>query len=87
MGPQGAHARLQQGPPQAGSPASFWTTPPSAAVPPQSCPSTSPQFAGPLGEEVAQVPNVCPEAFVQVPVQQSVPAEHASPGWPQNEDA
>ena len=87
MGPQGAHARLQQGPPQEGRPASFVMTPPSALAPPQSCPSTRPQFAGPPGGEVAQVPKVCPDAFVQVPVQQSVPAEHASPAWPQNEDA
>jgi hypothetical protein len=36
VGPQGAQARLQQGPPQTGSPASLWTIPPSAAVPPQS---------------------------------------------------
>ena len=36
VGPHGAHARLQHGPPHAGSPASLRTTPPSEAVPPQS---------------------------------------------------
>ena len=36
VGPHGAHERLQHGPPQAGSPEPFRTTPPSAAAPPQS---------------------------------------------------
>ena len=36
LGPHGAHARLQHGPPHAGSPASLRTTPPSGALPPQS---------------------------------------------------
>lgn len=87
VGPHGAHARLQQGPPHAGNPASFWTTPPSAAVPPQSCPSVSPQFAGPPGGAAPHVPRVCPLGTVQVPVQQSALAEHASPPWPQKDDA
>ena len=87
MGPHGAHARLQHGPPQGGTPASVGGTPPSLALLPQSCPSTSPQLAGPPGDDASHVPNVCPEALVQAPVQQSAAAEQASPGWPQNEDA
>jgi hypothetical protein len=80
VGPHGAHARLQQGPPQAGRPASFRKMPPSAAEPLHNCPSTSPQLAGPPGDEAAQVPSACPAAFVQPPVQQSASIEQASPG-------
>jgi hypothetical protein len=36
VGPQGAHARLQHGPPQAGIPASLCATPEGPAVPPHS---------------------------------------------------
>jgi hypothetical protein len=49
-------------------------------------PSVSPQLAGPLGGEVAQVPRVCPAATVQTPVQQLPPTAHESPGWMQNEE-
>jgi hypothetical protein len=87
VGPQGAHARLQHGPPQTGRPASFWTIPPPGEVPPQSCPSCRLQFAGPPGDDDAHVPSVCAAVFVHVPVQQSVPAVQASPGCPQKEDA
>ena len=55
-------------------------------VPPQSCPSAKPQFAGPLGGDVAHVPSDCPFALAHAPVQQSVPAEHASPGCPQKDE-
>src|ERR1019366_4200861 len=87
VGPQGAHARLQHGPPHAGKPASFQLMPPSAAVPPQSWPSAMPQFAGPLGGFAPHVPRVAPAATVHDPVQQSGPAEHASPACPQNDEA
>ena len=87
VGPHGAHARLQHGPPHAGSPASLRTIPPSGALPPQSWPSTTPQFAGPPGGLAPHVPSVAPAATVQVPVQQSEPVEHASPPWPQNDEA
>jgi hypothetical protein len=73
LGPHGAHARLQHDPPHAGKPPSF------VEVAPQSCPSTTPQFAGPEAGAVPQVPSVCPEATVQAPVQQSAAVEHASP--------
>jgi hypothetical protein len=36
VGPHGAQARLQHGPPHAGSPPAFRTMPPSGALPPQS---------------------------------------------------
>jgi hypothetical protein len=58
VGPHGAQARLQQGPPQLGTPASFVTMPPSPAVPPQSSPSTRPQLAGPPGGLDAHVPTL-----------------------------
>jgi hypothetical protein len=87
VGPHGAHARLQQGPPQAGRPPSLRTIPPSGAVPPQSWPSTTPQFAGPLGGVAPHVPSVDPAATVHADVQQSDPVEHASPACPQNDDA
>jgi hypothetical protein len=87
VGPQGAHARLQQGPPHAGKPAALIATPPSAADPPQICPSTTPQLAGPLGGLAPQVPSVAPAAIVHPPVQQSDPIEQASPPWPQNDEA
>jgi hypothetical protein len=86
VGPHGAQARLQHGPPQAGRPPSMKVAPPSAAVPPQSCPSTRPQFAGPVGAEGAQTPIVLPVATVQEPVQQSVPVAQASPGCAQKEE-
>ena len=53
--------------------------PPPGPAPPQSTPSTIPQFAGPPGAFAEQVPSVWPVAMVQVPVQQSVPEAHASP--------
>ena len=87
MGPQGAHARLQQAPPQRGSPPPSYAVFPPGAVPPHSCPSASLQFVGPDGGESAHVPSVPPSAMVHVPVQQSAFAEQASPGWPQKEDA
>jgi hypothetical protein len=86
LGPHGAHARLQHGPPHAGSPASGAAPVPLVPVPPQSCPSTTPQLAGPDGGEVPQVPSVCPDTMAQVPVQQSVAAAHESPACPQNDD-
>ena len=87
VGPQGAHARLQQGPPHAGNPAPLIAMPPSAVEPPQICPSTTPQLAGPLGGVAPQVPSVAPAAIVQPLVQQSDAVEQASPPWPQNDDA
>jgi hypothetical protein len=87
VGPNGAHARLQHGPPQAGRPPSPTTTPPSGAEPEQSSPSVSPQLAGPPGGVAAHVPSDWFAAFVHVPVQQSPFAEHASPGCPQNDEA
>ena len=81
VGPHGAQARLQHGPPHAGSPPSRKAVPvPLVPVPPQSCPSTTPQFAGPLGADAAQVPIVWPLASVHEPVQQSPFVAHASPG-------
>jgi hypothetical protein len=62
-------------------------TPPSGPKPPQSCPSTIPQFAGPPGGDEEHVPIFWPLATVQVPVQQSVPLAHESPAWPQNDEA
>ena len=44
-------------------------------------------MAGPLGADAAQVPIVCPLAMVQLPVQQSPLAAHASPGCAQNDDS
>jgi hypothetical protein len=64
VGPQGAHARLQHGPPHEGSPLALNTMPPSEALPPQSCPSTTPQFAGPLGGVAPHVPSAAPAAMV-----------------------
>jgi hypothetical protein len=64
VGPQGAHARLQQGPPHEGSPPALSTMPPSAALPPQSCPSTTPQLAGPPGGVAPHVPSLAPAATV-----------------------
>ena len=87
MGPHGAQARLQHGPPQAGKPASFVTTPPSGDVPPQSWPSTTPQLAGPPGGFTPHVPSAAPAATVHEPVQQSEPVEHPSPACPQNDEA
>jgi hypothetical protein len=86
VGPHGAQARLQQGPPQAGRPLSRKVAPPSGPEPPQSCPSSSPQLAGPPGADAAQVPSVWPLAMVHEPVQQSPFVAHASPGWTQNDD-
>jgi hypothetical protein len=86
VGPNGAHARLQQGPPQAGKPPSPNTTPPSTPEPEQSCPSASPQLAGPPGGVAAHVPSVWFAALVQVPVQQSAFEKHASPGCEQNDE-
>jgi hypothetical protein len=71
VGPQGAQARLQHGPPQWGRPPSLVTTAPASESvrPPQSCPSTRPQLAGPLGAAAAHVPSVRPAAIVHVPLQ------------------
>jgi hypothetical protein len=87
LGPHGAHARLQQGPPHAGKlPAEGGGPLPLVPVPPQSCPSTRPQFAGPAGAEAAHVPTLLPAATVHAPVQQSDPDAHASPGCEQNDE-
>jgi hypothetical protein len=86
VGPHGAHARLQHGPPHVGRPLSRKTTPPSAAPPPQSWPSTRPQLAAPVGGDPAHVPMDCPAAIVHVPVQQSELVAQASPACTQNED-
>ena len=64
VGPQGAHERLQHAPPHDGNPPELITMPPSAAVPPQSCPSTTPQFAGPPGGVAPHVPSAAPAAMV-----------------------
>jgi hypothetical protein len=56
-------------------------------VPPQSCPSTLPQFAGPPGGVTPHVPSAAPEAMVHVPVQQSFPLEQLSPPCAQNDEA
>jgi hypothetical protein len=87
VGPHGAHARLQHGPPHRGRPLSRNTVPPSPAEPPQSIPSVSPQFAAPPGGVAEHVPIAAPVATEHDPVQQSPAVEHASPGWPQNDDA
>jgi hypothetical protein len=86
VGPHGAHARLQHGPPHAGRPPASTRTTAFAALS-QSCPSTTPQLAGPPGGCAPQVPSVAPAAIVHVPVQQSDPPAHESPPWPQKEDA
>jgi hypothetical protein len=82
VGPQGAHARLQQGPPHWGSPLSMYIAP----APPQSSPSTLPQLAAPAGGLAAHTPSVCPLATLHTPVQQSPFAAHASPGCAQNDE-
>jgi hypothetical protein len=82
VGPQGAHARLQQGPPHGGTPPSG-----TVAVVAQRIPSTRPQLAGPPGGVNEQVPRDCPAAMLHWPVQQLVLFAHASPGCPQKEDA
>ena len=87
VGPQGAHERLQHAPPQAGRPELLVAVPPSGADPPQSWPSTTPQFAGPLGGVAPHVPRVAPAAMVHTCVQQSAALAQLSPPWPQNEDA
>jgi hypothetical protein len=81
----GAHARLQQSPPQAGTPASFLTTPPSAAAPaPQTSPANAqPGTPGGCGE--MQSPNVVPCAFWQIPLQQSKFVAHTSLFCAQND--
>jgi hypothetical protein len=81
VGPQGAQARLQHEPPHRG-------TPPSMIVPPwHKFPSVTPQLAGPPGGAAAHVPSAFPAGTSQPPLQQSFDDAHASPGWPQNEDA
>jgi hypothetical protein len=87
VGPNGAQARLQHGPPHAGRPPSTSVTPPSGALPPHSWPSARPQLAGPLGGVVTQVPIVLFAAIVHVPVQHCAFAEQVSPGCVQNDDA
>jgi hypothetical protein len=86
VGPQGAQARLQHGPPHSGRPASL-VAEPASATPPQIIPSVRPQFAAPPGAAVAQVPRREPEARVQLPAQQSASVEQASPPWMQKDDA
>jgi hypothetical protein len=87
VGPQGAHERLQHAPPHAGRPALLTAVPPSAADPPQSWPSTTPQLAGPLGGVAPHVPSAAPATLVQTCVQQSAALAQLSPPWPQNDDA
>jgi hypothetical protein len=87
VGPQGAQARLQHGPPHAGSPEPLRATPPSGAEPPHSWPSTTPQLAGPPGGVAPHVPSAAPVATVHVPVQQFPLVAQLSPPCPQNEDA
>jgi hypothetical protein len=88
VGPNGAQARLQQGPPHAGRPLSgLNTAPPSGPPPAQSCPSTRPQLAGPPGDDAPHVPSDWLAAMVHVPVQHWAPAAQASRGWAQNDDA
>jgi hypothetical protein len=87
VGPNGAHAREQQPPPQAGSPPSLRTTPPSVPVPLHRTPSTMLQLADPRLGAGPQIPMVFPVATVQTPVQQFFPTEQASPDCPQNDEA
>jgi hypothetical protein len=84
VGPHGAHARLQQLPPHAGTPPSPVTMPPSAAVPAQSIPSGWHALAGPVGV-APHTPSCAPVVFVHTPEQQSPPLEQASPICPQND--
>jgi hypothetical protein len=86
VGPHGAHDRLQHAPPQTGMPPSTYVVPPSGAEPPQSMPSTSPQFAPPPLVEPEQVPATCPDAVLQMPVQQSELCVQISPAWPQKDE-
>jgi hypothetical protein len=80
----GAQARLQQEPPQLGTPASLNETPPSPPTPPHTSPATvHPVVPGALG--VPQTPTVAPEALLQTPPQQSRPDEQALPVVVQNE--
>jgi hypothetical protein len=74
VGPQGAHRRLQQLPPQ----------PPSVAGELQSWPSAAEQF--PPNANALHVPMLPPVGMVQLPTQQSVLEWHASPVCPQNEE-
>jgi hypothetical protein len=86
VGPHGAQLRLQHPPPHWGTPLSKKTTPPSPALPPQRTPSGIWQLAEPLGGG-PHVPSVCPDATLQVPVQQSLAVWQASPCCTQNEEA
>ena len=70
-----------------GQPAALSTTPPSGAAPPQSCPSTTPQLAGPPAGFAPHVPRVAPAAIVHVRVQQSAALAQLSPPCPQNDEA
>jgi hypothetical protein len=81
----GAHARLQQLPPQVGRPASLNDTPPSPPiVPPHTSPATAhPVVPGAVG--VPQVPTVAPEALLQRPPQHSMPVRQTLPVVVQNE--
>jgi len=67
-------------------PPSTYTAPPSAAAPPQSWPSTVPQFAGPPGGVAEHVPTLWPAAMLQLPVQQSPFCAQMSPAWPHHDD-
>jgi hypothetical protein len=44
-------------------------------------------LAAPAGGDPEHVPSAVPAATVHEPVQQSVPVEQESPGWPQNDEA
>jgi hypothetical protein len=85
VAPYGAQRRLQHAPPQAGTPASSTETPPSAPAPAQSMPSTTPQLAGPDGG-CPHTPTVCPDAIVQMPLQQLAACVHTSPGCTQKDE-
>jgi hypothetical protein len=50
-------------------------------------PSSVPQLAGPLGPFAEHVPSDFPVATLQMPVQQSAPDAHESPGCPQKDEA
>ena len=79
VGPHGAHARLQQLPPQLGSPPS--PTPASPRVPPHTMPSMS----QPPLEGMLQRPNEFCPVFTQSPLQQSLFCAQMSPVCPQYE--
>jgi hypothetical protein len=84
VGPYGKHERLQQLPPQLGTPASL-SVPPSFAAPPHDSPAT--MHCDPPGAAGTEhVPSVIPAFFVQSPPQHSPSVEHTSPVCVQNDD-